>query len=56
MIEAQKDLSNTVTTADALHAQERTAQSIVSRGGEFIIQVKYTASYKGGFIKFVDAY
>jgi len=40
MIESQSDLSNTLITADALHAQRRTAGSIVSRGGEFIVQAK----------------
>jgi hypothetical protein len=40
MIEAQAELSNTVITADALHAQRQTAQAIVARGGEFILQVK----------------
>lgn len=40
MIESQSDLSNTLITADALHAQRRTANSIVSRGGDFIIQAK----------------
>ena len=40
MIESQSDLSNTLTTADALHAQRRTAGSIVARGGEFIVQAK----------------
>ena len=40
MIEAQKDLSNTVITGDALHTQRRTAQEIVANGGEFILQVK----------------
>jgi hypothetical protein len=40
MIEGLSDLSNTLTTADALHAQRRTASSIVSRGGDFIVQAK----------------
>jgi hypothetical protein len=40
MIEGQSDLSNTVITADALHAQRRTANSIVARGGDFILQAK----------------
>ena len=40
MIEAHGDLSNTLTTADALHAQRRTASSVVSRGGDFIVQAK----------------
>ena len=40
MIESQSDLSNTLTTADALHAQRRTANGIVERGGDFLIQAK----------------
>jgi hypothetical protein len=40
MIESQPDLSNTVTTADALHTQRRMAGAIVERGGDFIMQVK----------------
>jgi hypothetical protein len=40
MIEGLSDLSNTLITADALHAQRRTAHSIVSRGGDFIVQAK----------------
>ena len=40
MIENEPDLSHTLTTADALHAQRRTARSIVERGGEFIVQAK----------------
>lgn len=40
MIESQADLSNTVITADALHCQRQTARDIVSRGGEFVVQVK----------------
>lgn len=40
MIENLSDLSNTVTTADALHAQRRMAGHIVERGGEFIVQAK----------------
>ncbi len=40
MIENQPDLSNTLTTADALHAQRRTARTIVAKGGEFILQAK----------------
>jgi hypothetical protein len=40
MIESHSDLSNTLITADALHAQRRTAGSIVSRGGDFILQAK----------------
>jgi hypothetical protein len=40
MIRREKDLSNTVITADALHCQRQTARDIVSRGGEFIIQAK----------------
>ena len=40
MIRREKDLSNTVITADALHCQRETARDIVFRGGEFIIQAK----------------
>jgi hypothetical protein len=40
MIESQKDLSNTLISADALHAQRRTAHAIVQRGGDFIVQAK----------------
>jgi len=40
MIKNQSDLSNTVTTADALHAQRRMVGAIVERGGEFIVQAK----------------
>jgi len=40
MIRREKDLSNTVITADPLHCQRETARDIVSRGGEFILQVK----------------
>jgi hypothetical protein len=40
MISNQTDLSNTLTTADALHAQRRTARTIVAKGGEFILQAK----------------
>lgn len=40
MIESQKDLTNMLITADALHAQRRTADSIVTRGGDFIVQAK----------------
>jgi len=40
MIENESDLSNTLITADALHAQRRTANAIVQRGGEFLVQAK----------------
>ena len=40
MIRREKDLSNTVITADALHCQRETARDIVSRGGKFIIPAK----------------
>ena len=40
MIENESDLSNTLITADALHAQRRMANAIVQRGGEFIVQAK----------------
>jgi len=40
MIHNETDLSNTLITADALHTQRRSAQDIVAKGGEFILQVK----------------
>jgi len=40
LIQQQSDLSHALITADALHCQDRTAQEIVARGGEFIIQAK----------------
>ena len=40
MICREKDLGNTVITADAMHCQRQTARDIVERGGEFILQVK----------------
>ena len=40
MLKSQRDLSNTLTTADALHAQRQTVCDIVERGGEFIVQAK----------------
>ena len=40
MISNQTDLSNTLTTGDALHAQRQTARTIVAKGGEFILQAK----------------
>jgi len=40
MICREKNLSNTVITADAMHCQRQTARDIVERGGEFILQVK----------------
>jgi len=40
MIREQKDLSNTVITADALHCQKETAREIVAKGGEFVVQLK----------------
>ena len=40
MIRSQKDLSNTVITGDPLHCQRDTARDIVSRGGDFLFQVK----------------
>ncbi len=40
MICRERDLSNIVITADALHCQHQTARDIVERGGEFILQVK----------------
>jgi hypothetical protein len=40
MIELQSDLSHAIITADALNCQTRTAQEIVARGGEYLIQTK----------------
>ena len=40
MIEQQPDLSHALITADALNCQARTAQAIVARGGNYIIQAK----------------
>jgi hypothetical protein len=40
LIESQSDLTNTLITADPLNCQTRTAQKIVERGGDFLIQVK----------------
>ena len=40
MIGNESDLSNTLITADALHAQRRTVGDIVARGGKFIVQAK----------------
>ena len=40
LIEHQPDLTNTLITADALNCQTRTAQQIVERGGDFLLQVK----------------
>lgn len=40
MIEAQPDLSHALITADPLHCQVRTAQEIVARGGDFLLQAK----------------
>ena len=40
MIEEQPDLSHVLITADALHCQTHTAQQIVARGGDFILQTK----------------
>lgn len=40
LIERQADLSHVCITADALHAQRRTVQQIVARGGTFLVQVK----------------
>ena len=40
LIEAQADLTNTLITADPLHCQTRTAQDIVVRGGDFLLQAK----------------
>ena len=40
LIESLPDLSHALITADALHCQTRSAQEIVARGGEFLIQTK----------------
>jgi len=40
MIENESDLSNTLITTDALHAQRRMGNAIVQRGGEFLVQAK----------------
>lgn len=40
LIEDQSDLSHALITADPLHCQVRTAQEIVARGGDFLIQAK----------------
>jgi len=40
LIEEQPDLSHALITADSLHCQTRTAQEIVARGGDFLLQVK----------------
>jgi hypothetical protein len=40
MIEQQQDLSRALITADALHCQKKTARAILTRGGDFLIQVK----------------
>jgi hypothetical protein len=40
LIEQQNDLTGTLTTADALNCQTRTAREIVARGGDFLLQAK----------------
>ena len=40
LIENQSDLSGQLISGDALHAQDRTARSIVERGGDYLIQIK----------------
>ena len=40
LIEKEPDLSGQIITADALHGQDRTAQLICERGGDYLIQVK----------------
>ena len=40
MLKKQKDLTNAVITADALHCQRDTAREIVAKGGDYILQVK----------------
>jgi len=40
MINEQRDLSNMLITADPLHCQDHTAQQIVAKGGDYLVQVK----------------
>lgn len=40
LIDSQSDLTTTLITADPLNCQARTAQKIVERGGDFLLQVK----------------
>jgi hypothetical protein len=40
LIENQSDLSGQLISGDALHAQDRTARSIMERGGDYLIQIK----------------
>lgn len=40
LIEQQEDLSHAFITADALHCQTHSAQEIVARGGNFLLQAK----------------
>jgi predicted transposase YbfD/YdcC len=40
LIEETADLTNKLITSDALHCQDRTAQSILERGGDYLVQVK----------------
>jgi hypothetical protein len=40
LIENQQDLTHALITADPLHCQTRTAQEIVTRGGDFLLQAK----------------
>ena len=40
LIEASPNLNNQIITADALHAQRKTAKAIVEKGGEYLLQVK----------------
>jgi hypothetical protein len=40
LIEEQSDLSHALITADPLHCQVHTAQEIVARGGDFLLQAK----------------
>ncbi len=40
LIESQSDLSGQLVSADALHAQHRTARAVVERGGDYLVQIK----------------
>jgi dihydropteroate synthase len=40
LVQALPDLNHQLVTADALHCQAATAQAIVAKGGDFLLQVK----------------
>lgn len=40
LIKSQSDLSGQLVSADALHAQHRTVQAVVERGGNYLVQIK----------------